>query len=42
MTSSEIPSFIHSFSLGYRFYLDHYTIHSEETVLCREIYAPEP
>lgn len=29
----EISSFIHSLDLGYRIYLDHYTIHSEETVL---------
>jgi len=29
----KIPSFIHSLDLGYRFYLDHYSIHSEETVL---------
>jgi FkbM family methyltransferase len=29
----EIPSFVRSLDLGYRFYLDHYTIHAEETVL---------
>jgi FkbM family methyltransferase len=29
----EIPSFIRDLNLGYRFYLDHYTIHAEETVL---------
>jgi FkbM family methyltransferase len=29
----EIPSFIQSLDLGYRCYLDHYTIHAEETVL---------
>ncbi len=29
----EIPAFIHGLGLGYRFYLEHYTIHAEETVL---------
>ena len=29
----EIPFFIEKLGLGYRFYLDHYTIHAEETVL---------
>ena len=29
----EIPLFLQSLSLGYRFYVDHYTIHAEETVL---------
>ena len=29
----EIPLFLQSLNLGYRFYLDHYTIHAEETVL---------
>ena len=29
----EIPSYLHGLGLGYRFYLDHYTIHAEETVL---------
>jgi FkbM family methyltransferase len=28
-----IPQFLASLGLGYEFYLDHYTIHSEETVL---------
>jgi hypothetical protein len=28
-----IPRFLASLELGYRFYLDHYTIHAEETVL---------
>ena len=28
-----IPSWIDSLGLGYRFYLDHYSIHGEETVL---------
>lgn len=28
-----VPAFISSLNLGYRFYLDHYTIHEEETVL---------
>lgn len=31
-----IPQFINSLQLGYRFYLDHYTIFSEETVLYAE------
>jgi FkbM family methyltransferase len=29
----QIPLLIHSLNAGYRFYLDHYTIHHEETVL---------
>ena len=29
----QIPSYLHSLGLGYRFYLDHFTIHQEETVL---------
>jgi len=29
----KIPEFIHSLHLGYKFYLGHFTIHSEETVL---------
>ena len=29
----QIPAFIDSLNLGYRFYLDHFTIHAEETVL---------
>jgi FkbM family methyltransferase len=29
----EIPRYIHSLNLGYRFYLGHFTIHAEETVL---------
>ena len=29
----EIPLFLQSLSLGYRFHVDHYTIHAEETVL---------
>lgn len=28
-----IPQFINSLNLGYKFYLDHHTIHAEETVL---------
>ena len=28
-----IPAWIDSLGLGYRFYLDHYSIHNEETVL---------
>ena len=30
---TEIPEFIESLDLGYRFYLDHFTTHAEETVL---------
>jgi len=29
----EIPQFLSSFNLGYKFYLDHFTIHREETIL---------
>jgi FkbM family methyltransferase len=29
----EIPRFLQSLNLGYRLYLDHYSIHAEETVL---------
>ncbi len=29
----EIPQWIHDLNLGYRLYLDHYTIYSDETVL---------
>ncbi len=29
----QIPEYLHGLSVGYRFYLDHFTIHSEETVL---------
>lgn len=29
----ELCDFVHGLGLGYRFYLDHYTIHAEETVL---------
>ena len=29
----QIPLFLSSLNLGYKFYLDHFTIHSEETVL---------
>jgi FkbM family methyltransferase len=29
----EIPLYLHGLSLGYRFYLNHYTIYAEETVL---------
>ncbi len=32
----QIPKFLLELNLGYRFYLDHYTIHSEETVLFAE------
>ncbi len=28
-----IPAYLHGLRLGYRLYLDHYTIHAEETVL---------
>jgi FkbM family methyltransferase len=34
-----IPIWLHSLDLGYRFYLDHYTIHREETVLYAEAAA---
>ena len=29
----EIPEFLNNLGLGYKFYLGHYTIHAEETVL---------
>src|SRR5207237_2654852 len=29
----QVPNFINSLHLDYRFYLDHFTMHSEETVL---------
>jgi hypothetical protein len=29
----ELPRFIENLDLGYRFFLDHFTIHQEETVL---------
>jgi hypothetical protein len=29
----EIPEFINSLNLGYEFFLDHFSIHNEETVL---------
>lgn len=29
----DIPAFIHSMDMGYKFYLEHYTIHAEESVL---------
>jgi hypothetical protein len=32
----QIPTFLSELNLGYRFHLDHYTIHSEETVLFAE------
>ena len=28
-----IPQFLASLDLGYKFYLDHFTIHNEETIL---------
>jgi hypothetical protein len=33
----EIPEWLDSFGLGYKFYLRHFTIHSEETVLFAKI-----
>lgn len=33
-----IPLWLNSLGLGYRFYIDHYTIHSEETVLYAKIF----
>jgi hypothetical protein len=33
----EIPEWLDSLGLGYKFYLRHFTIHSEETVLFAEI-----
>ena len=36
MTGSNIPLFINSLNLGYKMWLDHFTIYPEETVLyCR-------
>lgn len=35
----EIPRFINELDLGYKFYLGHYTIHKEETVLFAEALA---
>ncbi|MCC7328065.1 MAG: FkbM family methyltransferase [Burkholderiales bacterium] len=32
-----IPLFIHGLGIGYRFYLDHYSIHREETVLYAQV-----
>ena len=32
----EIPLFIENLALGYKFFIDHYTIHSEETILFAE------
>lgn len=32
-----IPKWIDSLNLGYKFYLGHYTIHSEETILFAQI-----
>jgi FkbM family methyltransferase len=32
-----IPQFLSSLNLGYRFYLDHFTIHNEETILFAEL-----
>ena len=29
----EIPAWLRSLDLGYRFYIDHFTIHAEETIL---------
>ena len=33
----EIPEWLESLGLGYKFYLRHFTIHSEETVLFAKI-----
>jgi len=30
---TEIPEYLNALDLGYEFYLDHFTIHNEETVL---------
>ena len=32
----DIPQFIAALDLGYRLYLDHFTIHAEETILFAE------
>src|SRR5207245_758853 len=32
-----IPTFINSLDLGYRMYIEHYTIHHEETVLYADV-----
>jgi hypothetical protein len=37
----EIPEFLAGLGAGYRLYMDHYTIHEEETVLFAEA-EPEP
>ncbi len=30
---AEIPNWINNLGLGYKFYVDHFTIHAEETIL---------
>jgi hypothetical protein len=30
---TEIPGYLNALGLGYKFFLDHFTIHNEETVL---------